>query len=141
MTIGLLEYGAIGIGLAVLAYTAALLRQELAKPTPRREARRLILTFMAFSLIAFCIAAFIELREKAMSQKSEATALASRVAVIAASLDGNLGGKFQAAVRSLPDGSLEKRNLVYFTNALCSDVKNLKTAIGENAIHTFCSTH
>jgi AIR synthase related protein, N-terminal domain len=62
-----LKYGAMGIGLAVLVYTAALLRQELAKPEPRVEARRLILIYMAFSLIAFGIAAFIELREKSMA--------------------------------------------------------------------------
>jgi hypothetical protein len=137
----LAKYGAFGTGAAVLAYTAALLKQELSKPTPRRAARDLILTFMAFSLVAFCIAAFIELREKAMLQNSDATALASRIAVIASSLDSNVGGKFQATVRSLPDESPEKKNLVYFTNVLCSDVKDLKTAIGENAANTFCSTH
>jgi hypothetical protein len=80
-------------------YTASLLRQELAKPTPRREARNLILTFMAFSLVAFCIAAFIELREKSMLQNSETKNLASRVATIASSLDSNVGGKFQATVK------------------------------------------
>jgi hypothetical protein len=129
----LAKYGAFGTGAAVLAYTAALLKQELSKPTPRRAARDLILTFMAFSLVAFCIAA--------MLQNSDATALASRIAVIASSLDSNVGGKFQATVRSLPDESPEKKNLVYFTNVLCSDVKDLKTAIGENAANTFCSTH
>jgi hypothetical protein len=137
----LLKFGAIGIGLAVLAYTAALLRQELARPTPRREARNLILTFMAFSLVAFCIAAFIEIREKSISQYSETKELASRVASIASSLDSNVGSKFQTTVEGLPDGSREKNDLKYFTNVLCSDVKNLKAAIGENSGHTSCSAH
>ena len=136
-----LKFGAIGIGLAVLAYTAGLLRQELAKPTPRREARNLILIFMAFSLVAFCIAAFIELREKSISQNSETKNLASRVATIASSLDSNVGGKFQTTVKGLPDGSPEKNNLIYFTNILCGDVKNLKAAVGEDSEHTSCSAH
>ena len=140
MTAELLKYGAIGIGLAALAYTAALLKQELEKPTPRREAKELILTFMAFSLLAFCLAAFIEICEKAMAQNSEATALASRIAVVARSLDSTLGDKFQTAVKSL-NVSHERDNLVYFTNALCSDVKHLKTAIGEDSASTICSTH
>jgi hypothetical protein len=101
MTTDFLKYASIGIGLAVLAYTAALLTQELTKPTPRSAAAYLILTFMAFSLGIFCIAAFLELREKEMVQNSGTHALASSVAEIAASLDANLGTKFQATVRSL----------------------------------------
>jgi hypothetical protein len=136
---GVLKYGAIGIGLAVLAYTAALLKQEIAKPTPRREARNLILTFMAFSLLAFCIAAFIELREKSMAENSQAKSLAARVAIVAGSLDTNIAAKFQATAKGLPNGSPEKDNLIYFANALCSDIKKLKTEVGEE--HTVCSAH
>lgn len=52
------------------------------------------LTFMAFSLGIFCIAAFLELCENQMVQNSGTHALASSVAEIAASLDANLGNKF-----------------------------------------------
>ncbi len=135
-----LKAGALGIGLVALVYAAALLRQELAKPSPSRAARNLILTFMAFSLLAFCIAAFIEIREKEMAQSSDAKTLASRVAIIATSLDRNLGDKFQITVKGLPLGSHERDQLIYFTNDLCRDVKKLKAEVGEDSEQTSCSS-
>jgi len=76
-----------------------------------------------------------------MAANSEAKVLSSRVASIASSLDGNVGGKFQETVKGLPVGSPEKENLIYSTNALCQDVKKLKATIGEDSERTFCSTH
>ena len=123
--LGALKYGAIGIGLVVLTYTAQLLRQELKRHSPRPEARNLITIFMLFSLAAFCIATYIELREKA-----------GVIAAIASSMDSNLGGKFEASVRQNPD-----HNLLYFTDQLCIDVRNLKAAIGVDSQHTTCRLH
>jgi len=111
-----LKAGAIGIGLAILVYTAALLKQELAKPEPRPDAKSLILTFMAFSLVLFGIATFIELRERS-----------GTIIGIVNGMDANLGGKEQAAVQSL-----DRNALKFFDNELCKRVKDLRSFVGED---------
>jgi hypothetical protein len=70
---------------------------------------------MPFSLVAFCIATFIELRERSAT-----------IIGIVNSMDANLGGKEQAAVRSL-----DERNLVYFDNRLCEKIQELGKFVGE----------
>lgn len=111
--VGVLQFGAIGIGLAVLAYTASLLRLELAKPVPRTEARNLILMYMAFSLVAFGLAAYIEIEKRR-----------GDIAEIASGIDARLDDKHKAAVESAP--AQIKETLIFFDNALCRDLKTLK---------------
>lgn len=127
--LGVLKYGALGIGLAILIYTAELLRQELKRREPRREARNLIITFMLFSLAAFSIATYLELKEKWTT---------SDIATIAGSMDTNLGGKFAAFVKD--DHSRNHDTLLYFTDQLCSNVQALKSAIGDKR-PTTCDLH
>jgi hypothetical protein len=135
-----LKYGAIGIGLAVLAYTAGLVRQELGRRGgPRREAQRLILTVMLFSLAAFGISAFIELGEKSLEAVARAELIKADVRGIAQALDAYLGGKFQASVKSLEEGTPEKNNLIYFTNMLCDQVTELEVLV--NTKPAYCVHH
>lgn len=124
----ILQYGAIGIGLAVLAYTAAILKQELARSKPRPEGRNLILMFMAFSLISFALAAYLEIAKQDRSRDDQQKF--SAIGVIASSLDANIGGKYQAAARNAP--SPLREDLQYFENNLCRDVKKLKKLLNGN---------
>jgi hypothetical protein len=118
-SISVLQYGAIGIGLAVLAYTATMLKLELARTKPRPEGRNLILTYMAFSIIAFGIATYIEIKKQNAPFES-----------IVSSLDANLGAKFQSVVRNAPASI--KDDLIYYENRLCLDVKALKKVLYDN---------
>ena len=125
-----LKYGAIVLGLVVLFYTAYLLKQELARERPRVEARNLILTYMGFGLALFGLAAFLQLREKSMEMDADATKLAAAVGRIAESLDTNLGAKFNMAVRSM-----DAVNLLYSTQSICNDIRDLKAAVGIKEVH------
>jgi hypothetical protein len=135
MSPSVLQYGAIGIGLAVLAYTAAALKQELARSKPRPEGRNLILMFMAFSLVAFAIATYIELTKQRMSVEHqrqiddvEHQKQMDKIGRLVSALDANLGGKYQTAVTEIPDITIRK-NLEYFEDALCIDIRKLKGEI------------
>jgi hypothetical protein len=104
-----LKWGAMGLGLAGLAYTAELLRQELKRREPRREARYQILTFMLFSLALFCIGTFLELRKES-----------GQIAEIVSSMDAHLGDKFADAIKNR-----HYDTLVDFTDELCIDVRKV----------------
>src|ERR1700726_4101669 len=96
-----LKYGALTIGLAVLAYTAALLKIEIAKSHPRAEARNLILMYMGFSLFAFGLAVFLELKKD--KSATEFQALSSTVRENIATLDTLVDLKSATSVSNLPD--------------------------------------
>jgi len=124
ISVNVLQYGAIGIGLAVLAYTAAALKQELARPKPRPEGRNLILMFMAFSLVAFCIATYIEIQKENANLDSQKQI--AEIGNIVSSLDANLGGKYQASLDREDVPPSVKQDLLYFESQLCRNVKALK---------------
>ena len=126
MMISVLQYGAIGIGLAVLAYTAGLLRQELRRPRPRPEGRNLILMFMAFSLVAFGIATYIEIKKQTTNLDIHKKFAA--IDRIVGQLDADLGGKSLASIGNISDARLQK-DLTYFENVLCVNVKELKVLL------------
>jgi hypothetical protein len=114
-----LKYGALGIGLAVLFYTATLLRQELVrKGDPRPEARKLIWTYMAFSLALFGVAVFLEIKS-----------LAADVAGIARGMDDRLDAKFKMAIKHVADPGL-KDTLEDNTTQLCDYLIELRTRVG-----------
>lgn len=119
-----LKYGAMGLGLAGMAYTAELLRQELKRREPRQEARYQIVTFMLFSLALFGIGTYLELRKES-----------GHIAEIASSMDAHLGDKFADAIKNK-----HYDTLVDFTDELCRDVRNLKAAIGDSH-DTKCRLH
>jgi hypothetical protein len=118
----------------VLAYTAAALKQELALPKPRPEGRNLILMFMAFSLIAFGIATYIEI-EKRRTDVDSLNKLGT-VRNILSSNDANLGGKYQLAVSQAPESI--KSTLQYFEDNLCRDVKKMRLVL-DNVDQSQCT--
>lgn len=128
-----LKYGAIGIGLAVLFYTAGLLKSELAQKQPRPEARNLILMYMAFSLGAFGIATFIEL-EKGKTDLDAQHRL-DQIGGLVHSLDDNLGGKNLAIVQEVPEPT--KSNIKAFERPICKNIQDMKALLGD-ASETTC---
>jgi hypothetical protein len=79
--IQLLSFGALGLGLAVLAFAANLLRLELKNEHPRKEAYPLIFSFMLFSLVAFGTSVYLELQEREIAAlyESKGQALAQEL--------------------------------------------------------------
>jgi len=149
-TIDVLKYGALGLGLVIVVYTAALLKQELARDPPRREARWLILTYMGFGLMAFLGAGYLELAERRATadidtiktdlQKTTAQAktletdnakmkaMLDAIANGVRGIDVSIGDKYMVEVRSLPDGA-QKQDLIYFTNSICRQVTEIMKAM------------
>jgi hypothetical protein len=124
--INVLQFGAIGLGLAVLAYTAAALRQELARPTPRPEGRNLILMFMAFSLGAFGIATYLEIKKQTLIRENQQQL--SEMAQEVSHIDANLGDKFGALVHHV-SGSDVQVQLRGYQQHLCTSVRQLRTLL------------
>jgi hypothetical protein len=142
----LLQAGAIGIGLAILGYTGALLKQELSRPHPRAESRTLIVIYMAFSLIAFAGAGYIELTEKKggdelaaaksalNSEQANSASLMKERDNFKTQLDGiigqigrideSVGLKYAVEVQHLPD-TPQRANLILFTNSVCRTVTDM----------------
>ena len=114
-----LQFGAIGIGLAILAFGGRLLTAELKRDPPRPEGRNLIVIFMAFSLIAFGLSAFIELRKQGNELAQKAAESDVRQSV--AALDAELGDKETAGFGQQLDGQ-GKLELTAYENKLCKDV-------------------
>jgi hypothetical protein len=83
--------------------------------------------FMAFSLVAFSIATYIEL-EKRHADIDSLNKL-SEIRNILSSIDANLGGKYESAVRDAPDSI--RRNLQFFEDNLCKDVKRMKVLLND----------
>lgn len=117
--IAFLQFGAIGIGLAILAFGARLLTAELKRDPPRPEGRNLIVIFMAFSLIAFGISAFIELQKQGNERAEKAAE--SNVRQSVAALDAHLSDKETAGFATQLDGQ-GKLELTAYENKLCQDL-------------------
>jgi hypothetical protein len=70
----LLSFGALGIGLAILAYAASLVSTVLKGP-PVKGTKSLVFTFMAFSLVAFGTSVFLELKEREIGSEFDSQSL------------------------------------------------------------------
>src|SRR3954470_3269144 len=130
-----LQWGAFLVGIAVLGYTAVLLRQELSKPEFRPQARYLIIGCMAFSLFGFGTATVIEIgkqdRLEAESKRRLAESVPARKLAearqLVLALDARLGGDYTTAIRAAP-ASL-KKTLEKHQDLLCRDLKDLKQVL------------
>jgi hypothetical protein len=144
MIISILQYGAIGLGLAVLAYTAIVLKQELARQKPRPEGRNLILIFMAFSFVAFGILTYLEnvdhqkqIDAMNVDRQNLIDAMnvdrqkqIAEIGNLVNNIDANLGSKYQSAVNDIPSSlSKIKETLKNYENQVCQDVKALKKSL------------
>ncbi|MDE1993167.1 MAG: hypothetical protein KGI75_11745 [Rhizobiaceae bacterium] len=118
---GFLKFGAISIGVLILGYTAAMLNAELRRPAPRPEARTLILMFMAFSLVAFAGAGYLEY----LKQSSVRDVERNQMAGIVGELDTRLDDKERAEF-SQDFNEDQQKQFTHYTDTLCEKVKELR---------------
>jgi hypothetical protein len=117
-----IKVGAIGVVGVVLAYTASLLRDELALPKVRPPARRMIYTFMGFCVFCLLVAGGLEVwkitNDKAEAEKTGAIRMHVRA------IDNALDAKIKNEIETMRDRTLQER-LLTFTNQICDGVKGL----------------
>lgn len=118
---GFLKYGAISIGVLILGYTAAMLKAELNRPAPRPEARNLILMFMAFSLVAFAGAGYLEYLKQASSRDIERNQIAGIVGQLDTRLDDKERAEFSQGFTTDQQDQFR-----HYTDTLCMKIKELR---------------
>ena len=133
-----LQYGAIGIGLIVLGYSAVLLKQELSLSRPRAQACALIFSFMVFSLFSFGIATYVAIEQRRLNAADTERQIAESITAkkiadagkITRAIDAHLGDKYAAAIGSAP--APQKERLKEFGDLLCNNLKELKGVLSGN---------
>lgn len=118
----ILQWGALGLGLAILVFTGDLLRRELAKSKPRPEGRNLILMFMTFSVVLFGFAIYLELQKSNFELQRTNSATLNEIAQHVSEIDANMGDKYTRVVEDVRDDALQRRILDFEVSA-CKEVK------------------
>ena len=129
-----LQYGVLCLGFATLFYTAVLLYRELGKDRPRVDARRLIFSYMGWSLAFFALAGALQIGEKWMEGRSAAEALPNQVKTILSSMNTRLDAKFSEAIRQC-----DKSQVLYNTERLCNDVAELASKVDDKMPSCLCN--
>jgi hypothetical protein len=128
------KYGAAGIAGISIIVTAGLLQRELGRKEIRADARKILLTFMAFAFVMMAACGLFAMYQS--SQHSEESARLSRIKSIASSMDASLLGKVLADDRIQNSGLNDV--IRGFIRSMCDDVGSIGAETGDLSLGQKC---